>query len=275
MSKKEMDKREWVQRKATKMAKGQETMNPSQEQLRELDRAIIALHLTVSLNPIIPIKIIDTITLRFQLSHNTSGANEVLAEVDHLDTVIKDLSPGEKEERLLPLQMRQVGTMGWTMTCGLFSRFYLCLLGLHTTSFLMHSVQAKTCPSGWLIFGNSCYGVFKTKLSWSQAEIACQSYHPKSHLVSILSEPEGRMLSRFLLDKNSRLGNMWIGLSDPNGVKKWVWSDMSPVNYLRWGSGQPKNNQRVGSCVYLAEDRYYEVWGSQPCNVPMNYICIL
>ncbi|XP_062839492.1 lithostathine-like isoform X2 [Anolis carolinensis] len=111
----------------------------------------------------------------------------------------------------------QVGTMGQTMACGLFSRFYLCLLALCTISFLMHSVQAKNCPNGWLIFDDLCYGIFKTKLSWTEAEMACQSFHQESHLVSILSEPEGRVLGHFLLDKSNQLGNVWIGLTDPNG----------------------------------------------------------
>ncbi|KYO30353.1 hypothetical protein Y1Q_0009979 [Alligator mississippiensis] len=46
----------------------------------------------------------------------------------------------------------------------------LCLLGCLVLSPWLEGAETKACANGWLHYGHKCYGFFKNKKSWAEAE---------------------------------------------------------------------------------------------------------
>ncbi|XP_077791749.1 snaclec subunit A-like isoform X2 [Podarcis muralis] len=103
----------------------------------------------------------------------------------------------------------------------LISCFHCVLLGLLATGFFPRGTKAVECPTGWLLHGAYCYGVFSAKLSWKEADEDCMAYSKRGHLASILSSSQGAMISSHLQtleDEEDFPTGIWIGLHDPNKI---------------------------------------------------------
>uniref|UniRef100_A0A803TTJ4 C-type lectin domain-containing protein n=1 Tax=Anolis carolinensis TaxID=28377 RepID=A0A803TTJ4_ANOCA len=101
---------------------------------------------------------------------------------------------------------------------GLVLCFHILLLGLLATSIFLNGIEAAGCPSGWLRIQEYCYGLFSVRMSWEEAETACQSFKQNCHLASIISEQEGNIISRFILTQHNPKEGVWIGLYDSTEV---------------------------------------------------------
>ncbi|XP_061438625.1 C-type lectin-like [Rhineura floridana] len=138
------------------------------------------------------------------------------------------------------------------------SCFHLSVLGLLITNFFLQGTgDSLSCPSGWLRFQKTCYGVFNTRLSWQDAENACQKYGEGGHLSSILTEVEAVLISRHIMDKRLSSEGIWIGLHDPRRNRKWKWTDFSTVSYLPWNSASlyPSWTEACASLAYATGEK--------------------
>ncbi|XP_059581456.1 regenerating islet-derived protein 4-like [Alligator mississippiensis] len=148
----------------------------------------------------------------------------------------------------------------------------LCLLGCLVLSPWLEGAETKACANGWLHYGHKCYGFFKNKKSWAEAEVECQTYCHRAHLVSILNKAETNVIAEYILRKGAS-GRVWIGLHDPWQTRKWTWTDGSIYNYKAWRPGQPDSWYGVEHCAELLAYRGYQEWNDNNCRNKNSFIC--
>uniref|UniRef100_A0A667XPX9 Mannose receptor, C type 1b n=1 Tax=Myripristis murdjan TaxID=586833 RepID=A0A667XPX9_9TELE len=119
------------------------------------------------------------------------------------------------------------------------------------------------CPDGWSPVGSRSFcAKVQPQKTWYEARDYCRAIG--GDLLSIHSAAELRVG-----------GRAWIGLSEPDPVTGYVWSDGSPVNFLHWMSGEPNNKNNVESC---AEYRLYNwdedgSWNDVHCESFNDWLC--
>ncbi|XP_015268454.1 PREDICTED: regenerating islet-derived protein 4-like [Gekko japonicus] len=150
---------------------------------------------------------------------------------------------------------------------------YLTLLGLLASQSLMQGCDASGCPNGWRKYQRYCYGIFVSKQDWIQAEMDCQNYGNSGHLVSILSDQEAELVSKFIMNNHPNVGSIWIGLRDRMKNGRWRWADSSTSKYTGWVGGEPKKVDESGFCAYLSKKQEYQEWNDAFCTTPMAYVC--
>ncbi|XP_066487247.1 C-type lectin BpLec-like [Tiliqua scincoides] len=148
----------------------------------------------------------------------------------------------------------------------------LCLLGmLICGSFL--GAEARSCEKDWMENHGNCYAYFDEKLTWSYAEIKCQSYGRGAHLASVLTKAETYLLSGHITDYQKKHSNVWIGLYDILQNGKWRWSDGASYKYTSWLKNEPNNLDNSEYCVELRVDTAFKEWNDAPCEKRNAYIC--
>ncbi|XP_044150020.1 macrophage mannose receptor 1-like isoform X2 [Bufo gargarizans] len=161
------------------------------------------------------------------------------------------------------------------INCGL-SKAFIC----ERTNSSIHATFAPTvpapeggCPSGWLSFGQMCYGIFGTEegeaVHWDNARRECQSLG--GNLVTINDD----LVQTFLMSnlKDVKI-DVWIGLNDKKKEIKFVWTDQSGVHYTNWAKGHPRGYWST-DCVALQVESVLAAgtWIEQECSVNRGYIC--
>ncbi|KAL0967015.1 hypothetical protein UPYG_G00303470 [Umbra pygmaea] len=105
-------------------------------------------------------------------------------------------------------------------------------------------VQAPTeFPRSWEKFGIDSYKVLPQNLTWSEAQVQCET--EQSQLASILDELSAAYLELQALKLQTPL---WIGLNknETNGYFRWI--DGWHLSIVKWGYKEPSRDR---SCVYL------------------------
>ncbi|KAJ4936384.1 hypothetical protein JOQ06_000978 [Pogonophryne albipinna] len=124
------------------------------------------------------------------------------------------------------------------------------------------------CADGWTPIGarHFCYKLFpepsESKRTWYDARDYCRTIG--GDLLSIHSGLE-------LTFVKSVSGTVWIGLSAPDPVTGYVWSDGSPVNFLHWQDGEPNNKNNVESCAEFRT--YLRSWSDVNCEKNNQWLC--
>ncbi|XP_029448448.1 regenerating islet-derived protein 4-like [Rhinatrema bivittatum] len=157
------------------------------------------------------------------------------------------------------------------MAPGIFS--VLLLLGCVTLSEVLAGPAARSsCPPGWFYYKSNCYGYFRFKTNWFDAEFECQAYGHGAHLASILDSAEASIIASHILayQKNQPV---WIGLHDPEQNRRWKWNDGSMYNYRSWRANQPDNTQNNEYCVELSCSDVFLKWNDYNCNTANHFIC--
>ncbi|XP_042332354.1 regenerating islet-derived protein 4-like [Sceloporus undulatus] len=153
---------------------------------------------------------------------------------------------------------------------GLFAYASLCLFGLLLSS-PFPGGEAASCARGWLQNQGNCYAYFDTKMTWSEAEIECQSYGRGAHLASVLSKAESALIAQHISAYQRQKSHVWIGLNDPLQTDKWKWSDESVYNYEAWASGEPNGSNEF--CTELNQYTNFREWNDRNCLSRQAYIC--
>ncbi|XP_042300263.1 regenerating islet-derived protein 4-like, partial [Sceloporus undulatus] len=133
--------------------------------------------------------------------------------------------------------------------------------------------EADICARGWLQNQRNCSAYFDRKLTWQQAEIECQSYGRGSHLASILSESETNLLAQHISTYQQKPSDVWIGLHDPLGNRRWRWADESVYNYEAWKHYQPSKSNMSIHCVELLRSTAFKKWNDALCKKLNAYVC--
>ncbi|KAF4012301.1 hypothetical protein G4228_002835 [Cervus hanglu yarkandensis] len=94
------------------------------------------------------------------------------------------------------------------------------------------SQNTACCPANWLEHEGRCYWFSSLGKPWPEAEKDCQLKN--AHLVVINSREE-----QDFIQANLRPYFTCMGLSDPDGVWKWVDGSDYETNIKNWKPGQP------------------------------------
>ncbi|ELK03783.1 C-type lectin domain family 10 member A [Pteropus alecto] len=131
-----------------------------------------------------------------------------------------------------------------------------------------NDTQNTCCAVNWLEYEGSCYWFSRTGKSWPEAEKYCQLEN--GHLVVINSREEQNFLQEHI-----GYAYTWIGLTDPEGVWKWVDGTDYETSFKNWKPGQPDDWHGHGlgggeDCAHFLPDGK---WNDDVCQRPYNWIC--
>ncbi|XP_071348975.1 macrophage mannose receptor 1-like isoform X1 [Trachinotus anak] len=133
-------------------------------------------------------------------------------------------------------------------------------------------INPPKCADGWSPVGsrNYCFKLFPelstNKRTWYEARDYCMTVG--GDLLSIHSYAELEMLPDCDIE-------VWIGLSAPDPVTGYVWSDGSPLQFQHWEINEPNNKNNVESCVELKMywRRIGESWNDVHCDTYHGWLC--
>ncbi|XP_077327204.1 asialoglycoprotein receptor 2-like [Lithobates pipiens] len=133
---------------------------------------------------------------------------------------------------------------------------------------LYKSSSNPLCSEGWSHYGLSCYYVSSRAIPWYASKKDCESNG--AHLVVINSEEEMNFL-RGIANKQT----LWIGLTDADGIWRWVDGTSYDITPKFWKKDQPDDWQGHDfgggeDCAALSDG--YE-WNDGHCSETLKYIC--
>ncbi|XP_008534238.2 C-type lectin domain family 10 member A isoform X4 [Equus przewalskii] len=124
------------------------------------------------------------------------------------------------------------------------------------------------CPLNWLEHEGSCYWFSRSKKPWPEAEKQCQLQN--AHLVVINSREE-----QDFVQEHTGSSFTWMGLSDPEGVWKWVDGTDYKTNFQNWSPGQPDDwdGHGLGGGEDCAHFHSNGQWNDIVCQAPLQWVC--
>ncbi|XP_012511093.1 PREDICTED: C-type lectin domain family 10 member A [Propithecus coquereli] len=128
--------------------------------------------------------------------------------------------------------------------------------------------ERTCCPLNWVEHAGSCYWFSRSGKPWPEAEKYCQL--ESAHLVVINSREEQNFVQKHL-----GFFYTWMGLSDTEGVWKWVDGTDYDTNFQNWKPGQPDDWQGHGlgggeDCAHFILDGR---WNDDVCQRPYRWVC--
>uniref|UniRef100_A0A3B4UHI4 Mannose receptor, C type 1b n=1 Tax=Seriola dumerili TaxID=41447 RepID=A0A3B4UHI4_SERDU len=128
------------------------------------------------------------------------------------------------------------------------------------------TLNSPKCADGWSplfvkLFTESSY----KKRTWYEARDYCMTIG--GDLLSIHSAAELKMLGSVY--------TVWIGLSAPDPVTGFVWSDGSPLQFQHWEDDAPNNKNNVESCAEFKVNRWMRSgsWNDVHCETYHGWLC--
>ncbi|XP_069621603.1 regenerating islet-derived protein 4-like [Ranitomeya imitator] len=153
------------------------------------------------------------------------------------------------------------------------SSMYLAILGCLVLGVsLSEGAPRSSCPSGWFFYKSHCYGYFRFRLPWSEAEFECVSYGHGAHLASIIDDSEASIIGSHVAAYSPNV-DVWIGLHDPEQNRRWKWNDGSMYNYRSWKNGEPNNLNDAEYCGELTKETTFRQWNDAPCKEQNHFVC--
>ncbi|KAL0967011.1 hypothetical protein UPYG_G00303400 [Umbra pygmaea] len=124
-------------------------------------------------------------------------------------------------------------------------------------------VQAPTeFPRSWVMLGNDSYKVLPQNLTWSEAQVQCET--EQSQLASIMDELSVAYLELQALKLQTPL---WIGLNKNETQGYFRWIDGWHLTMAPWAQNEPRRDR---PCVYLDVDG---TWKTAFCNHTYPSVC--
>ncbi|XP_064234108.1 C-type lectin domain family 10 member A isoform X1 [Aotus nancymaae] len=130
------------------------------------------------------------------------------------------------------------------------------------------STERTCCPINWVEHQGSCYWFSRSGKTWPEAERYCQLEN--AHLVVINAREEQSFVQAYLGSAYT-----WMGLSDPEGVWKWVDGTDYASGFQNWKPGQPDDWQGHGlgggeDCAHFHPDGR---WNDDVCQRSYHWVC--
>nr|XP_040036509.1 ladderlectin-like [Gasterosteus aculeatus aculeatus] len=134
-----------------------------------------------------------------------------------------------------------------------------------------HLVKRSTyCCAGWFPFHGRCFRYNPTALSWAAAERSCQALG--GNLASIHNLLEYHAVQYVVMRACHRNRPTWVGGSDAQEEKKWLWTDGSPFDYVFWSAGEPNNHGGKQHCLRMNHGGDL-AWDDVQCWVKAPSVC--
>uniref|UniRef100_A0A3Q1FIV4 Mannose receptor, C type 1b n=1 Tax=Acanthochromis polyacanthus TaxID=80966 RepID=A0A3Q1FIV4_9TELE len=124
------------------------------------------------------------------------------------------------------------------------------------------------CSTHWIPYNGHCFQLFRTALSWSDAQKQCRK--DEGDLVSIRNvEDQSFVISQLGYASNDEL---WIGLNDRRTEGLFDWSDHSTVSFTSWEYGKPAVTTDQSDCVLMRGESGN--WADRACTDKHGFICM-
>ena len=140
-------------------------------------------------------------------------------------------------------------------------------------------IGRNACPEGWIAYNDTCYQFnvdSSQKMTWSDAEAACNAIGNFASLVKINSQSEQDFINTRIQSLSS--GDVWIGLNDIKNEDVFQWtadkSLLDNTKYQIWSNGKPSENKENRDCVMIQSVRKDGAWSVQNCSQKQNYVCM-
>ncbi|CAK6973345.1 chondrolectin-like%2C partial [Scomber scombrus] len=127
------------------------------------------------------------------------------------------------------------------------------------------------CPCGWTRIYGRCFRYISRPLRWAQAEKYCQRLG--GNLASIHSNWQYRSIQRMIKRACHVLRETWIGGSDAQEEKTWLWSDGTRFRFQKWCRGEPNNHLRSQHCLTMNHSAC-KCWDDNHCWRRKPFVCV-
>uniref|UniRef100_A0A8P4KPE7 C-type lectin domain-containing protein n=1 Tax=Dicentrarchus labrax TaxID=13489 RepID=A0A8P4KPE7_DICLA len=130
--------------------------------------------------------------------------------------------------------------------------------------------RSTDCPNRWSLFNNRCFHYIPRPMTWAQAEKNCQSMG--ANLASVQNIQEYQEIQRLIRAASYQSKEAWLGGSDAQEERLWLWSDGSRFQYLNWCNGQPDNYRSQQHCLQMnyGEEK---CWDDINCGTTRPSVC--
>ncbi|XP_040294170.1 CD209 antigen-like protein E [Bufo bufo] len=119
------------------------------------------------------------------------------------------------------------------------------------------------CPTGWRLFGLSCYLRSEDAQTWEEGLSWCRM--KGGFLAVINNEEEENFLENLVSDTT------WIGLSDHHREGNWRWVDGTPYDSTTWfWKTDQSDNDGEEDCVTLSP---VSKWNDDKCSEKYKSVC--
>eukprot|EP00058_Branchiostoma_floridae_P015265 XP_002600753.1 hypothetical protein BRAFLDRAFT_83496 [Branchiostoma floridae] len=137
--------------------------------------------------------------------------------------------------------------------------------------------EKTSCPRGYTMWNETCYKVFNTRQTFSDAAVTC---HENGGTLAMPRDAETNAFLVSLVNQfvSSMLGPgywpFWFGLHDRREEGSFEWMDGSALGaYNNWGPGQPDHKKGSEDCVLYNIFRNVTDWTDFSCSVRFHFIC--
>ncbi|XP_056001049.1 perlucin-like protein isoform X3 [Ostrea edulis] len=130
-----------------------------------------------------------------------------------------------------------------------------------------------SCPKNWVLYNNSCYKLFLSKESWSDAQVRCSSYG--AVLAEITTAEENAFIVNTMLHNASTISvGVWAGGTDARKEGEWIWwSTNTTMSFINWRDNQPDNWYTTGEhCLELSKGFEWK-WNDYQCHIEIEFLC--
>ncbi|XP_039678414.1 ladderlectin-like [Perca fluviatilis] len=128
----------------------------------------------------------------------------------------------------------------------------------------------RGCFGGWSTFNGRCFLYVPRLMTWAKAEKNCVSMG--GNLASVRNIMEYHELQRLIVIASHAYKVTWIGGSDAQEEKQWLWSDGTPFRYSNWCRGQPNNLGGRQNCLQINHGAQ-KCWDDRQCNYARPSVC--
>ncbi|XP_059192277.1 ladderlectin-like [Centropristis striata] len=132
------------------------------------------------------------------------------------------------------------------------------------------AAAAPSCPELWSEFNGRCFNYVGTERSWTDAEKNCQSM--KGNLASVHNDEEFGFLQGMMAEDNSTNPDIWIGGSNCQQDKTWLWSNGQVFFYSNWCDGKPDNEGGSQHCLGM-NSTDGSCWNDLDCSSKLPSVC--
>ncbi|XP_023201663.1 type-2 ice-structuring protein-like [Xiphophorus maculatus] len=126
------------------------------------------------------------------------------------------------------------------------------------------------CPSDWTAFNNRCFRFVADAKTWAGAEKNCMSLG--GNLASVHSKEDYHQIQTLIFKASRKPSITWIGGSDAQESKIWLWSDGTPMTYTNWCPGQPNGFFRQ-KCIQMNYSKKV-CWDDVKCSLKLPSVCV-
>ncbi|XP_014835682.1 PREDICTED: ladderlectin-like, partial [Poecilia mexicana] len=121
----------------------------------------------------------------------------------------------------------------------------ICWSGFRRICYLAY----KPCPPGWTKINGRCFRYVAIPMTWANAEKNCLSMG--ANLASVHNAYEYRRVQALIRAATCSCREAWLGGSDAQQERTWLWSDGSPMRYTNWCRGEPNNYKGSQHCLQM------------------------